>query len=362
MSDDEQPPEDRLPEDLTEEVPFLDDDTDDEGPADLREVLRRSLITGAAIFIPLAVTFLVIGFVVNFLSNSLQPAVGAVGVIPGVTTDDPVALKLIILGVILVVIPVVGFLAEFSTRGTRLGEEFDDLMTSIPGLGSVYSSFNDMSELLLDSDTESFQDVKLVEYPTEDSYVVAFKTSETPAVVGEATGHDDMATLFMPMAPNPVMGGFVIHVSRDRVVDVDMSVEQGIRSIVTSGVAFGEDGAAVALSAEEMRDLGYADRIEGAVDPSPAQPGDAAADSLDAARPDAYDRNVAPEYADTPDKMAERERPPGHTEPTEETPEELASRAADEREDTTESPEELTGSADGDDGDGEEPPTDGGSS
>ncbi|MFB6305090.1 MAG: hypothetical protein ABEH47_07980, partial [Haloferacaceae archaeon] len=46
-------------------------------------------------------------------------------------------------------------------------------------------------------------------------------------------------TLFLPLAPNPVMGGYVLHVEADRVVDVDLTVEEGVQSIVTSGVATG---------------------------------------------------------------------------------------------------------------------------
>jgi len=51
-----------------------------------------------------------------------------------------------------------------------------------------------------------------------------------------------MVTLFMPMAPNPVMGGHAVHVPTSRVHDVDMTVEEGVHSIVTSGVATGEGG------------------------------------------------------------------------------------------------------------------------
>jgi uncharacterized membrane protein len=58
-----------------------------------------------------------------------------------------------------------------------------------------------------------------------------------------------MTTLYLPMAPNPVMGGHVIHVPIERVCDVDMSVEEGVQSIVTSGVAVDEtEDAAVADS------------------------------------------------------------------------------------------------------------------
>jgi len=121
----------------------------------------------------------------------------------------------------------------------RVEAAFDDLMTSIPGVGPIYSSFNEMSELLLDSQSQSFKDVKFVEYPTDESYALAFVTADTPEYIEDAAGHEDMVTLFMPMAPNPVMGGFVISVNRDRVVDVDMSVQQGVQAIVTSGVGLG---------------------------------------------------------------------------------------------------------------------------
>jgi uncharacterized membrane protein len=119
---------------------------------------------------------------------------------------------------------------------------FHDGVERIPGFGSIYTGFRQMSEVVVQSDVDSFRDVKLVEYPSEGSYTIAFVTADTPGNVEQATGTEDMLTLFMPMAPNPVMGGFVLHVSRDRVVDVDMTVEEGVRSIVTSGVTVSGEG------------------------------------------------------------------------------------------------------------------------
>lgn len=232
-----------------------------------RAVVRRSLITGTAIVIPLAVTALVLSFALNFLSsNLLGPVAGAIrstAVFPNSANRITVEILTGILFVVLVF--AIGFVAEFTNGGGRLSEEFDQLMASIPGIGSVYTSFDEMSEVLLDDDTESFREVKLVEYPGEGSYVVAFTTADTPPVIEHDAGHDEMETLFMPMAPNPVMGGFVIHVDADRIVDVDMSVEEGIQSIVTSGVTVGEDDERTpsGLSPGEMRELGRTGTIEG---------------------------------------------------------------------------------------------------
>jgi uncharacterized membrane protein len=63
-----------------------------------------------------------------------------------------------------------------------------------------------------------------------------------------------MVTMFLPMAPNPVTGGFLTHVPRSRVHDVDMTVEEGIRSILTSGVATGnEDDQTQVPSMEDLK-------------------------------------------------------------------------------------------------------------
>jgi uncharacterized membrane protein len=275
-----------------------------------RELLRQSFLSGVAVVVPLLVTLVVLGFVVDVVSNTLDPVVG---VVQGVTPDRDLAavlIELITVCVLLVVVLVVGFVAETGRTRGRLGESFDAVMASIPGVGSVYSSFDEMSDLLLDSDTDSFQEVKLVEYPHDGSYTVAFKTAETPTVVEDGAGHSDMVTLFVPMAPNPVMGGFVIHVSRDRVRDVDMTVEQGIRSIVTSGVAIGEESPHVrGLSADELRELGNPDDARGRIAPGVGP--EAAPGEPSSARREAYERAVSPEHSATPQGIIERAREEG---------------------------------------------------
>jgi uncharacterized membrane protein len=206
---------------------------------DPKAVLRRSFIKGLAILLPLFITLMVVSFLLGFIFQQIGPIVDAVVGVGLVDSEIVVAFATVV--VFLLVVLAIGFVAEYAPGDHHLSDDLDHFMASLPGVGSVYSSFNEMTELLLDSDTDSFQDVKLVEYPGTNSYVVAFKTAETPDVIADETDNEDMITLFMPMAPNPVMGGFVIHASRERVVDVDLTVEEGIRSIVTSGVAIGHD-------------------------------------------------------------------------------------------------------------------------
>jgi uncharacterized membrane protein len=211
-------------------------------PTSLRERLRSILISGFALTIPIIVTLIVLQFVANFLLGAVSPLATGIKEFFGLGSGvDAVVLEVVALGTFILLVFVVGAVAEFR-QGDGLERVFDTAMARIPGVGSVYTSFNEMTEMLLSNDTQSFQEVKLVEFPVERSYTLAFVTADSPPEIERATDHEGMQTLFLPMAPNPVMGGHVLHVSEERVYDVDLTVEEGIRSIVTSGVATSEPG------------------------------------------------------------------------------------------------------------------------
>ncbi|QLH78598.1 DUF502 domain-containing protein [Halosimplex rubrum] len=221
--------------------------------ATVSETVRQVFITGAALTIPILITVMILAFVVNFILQAISPVVAFLSESYGVGSDlSPLVMELLAVLTFVALIFAIGLVAE-ARSGNGFERVFDTLMARIPGIGSLYTSFNEMTELLMSNDAESFREVKLVEFPREGSYSLAFVTADAPPTIGDTTGHDDVTTLFMPLAPNPVMGGYVVHVSTDRVYDVDLTVEQGIRSIVTSGVATGERGEDE--SPEELFDM-----------------------------------------------------------------------------------------------------------
>jgi uncharacterized membrane protein len=201
---------------------------------------RQAFVTGAAVTLPLIVTLVVLGVVVDFVSQQLDPVVGLVSRVTGIQPASEIALKLLAVVALLALIFGIGVVTERRPNRSGFGAFFDTLISRIPGVGSLYQSIDEMSGLLLDSDTDSFQEVKLVEFPDQGSYAFAFLTADTPDVVRDAADEDEMITVFLPLAPNPVMGGYVLHVSEEHVHDVNMTVEEGIQSIVTSGVATGQ--------------------------------------------------------------------------------------------------------------------------
>ena len=121
--------------------------------------------------------------------------------------------------------------------GERLISAFDLVIASIPGLGTIYKSFRRMGDVMLGEDGENFQEVKLVECFGDDVFVLGFKTSDSPATIEDGANQGEMVSMFLPLAPNPVTGGFLTYVPKADVRDVDMTVEEGVRSILTSGVA-----------------------------------------------------------------------------------------------------------------------------
>ena len=220
----------------------------------VRAYVRRALLTGLALTVPLLVTLFVLFFALDLLAGVLDPLVLALEGAFGFTESvSRLTLQVLAVGTLVIVIFLVGAVAESQYGSGRIEPRIEALISSIPGLGSVYESLNEMSKILLSRDSDSFQEVKLVEYPSEGSYTIAFLTAEPGEAVRNATSHQEMVSLFLPMAPNPFMGGFVIHVAADRVYDVDMTVEEGVQAIVSSGVAVDEhaDGVEGRRSAED---------------------------------------------------------------------------------------------------------------
>lgn len=204
---------------------------------DTTALLRQAFLTGLALTIPLVLTLFVLQIALNFVGSVVSPivaglefAVGGIGA-PDVLVE---AATVLTLGTLILLI---GLAAESRAGPDHLSDGFDALMARVPGLGSVYTGIRRMSEVLLEQDTESFQEVSLVEFPREGVYMLAFVTAEPPDAVHEAADAGDMQTLFVPLAPNPVMGGFLVNLPVERVHDLDLTVEEGVQAIVTSGTA-----------------------------------------------------------------------------------------------------------------------------
>lgn len=214
-----------------------------------RERVRTLFLTGVAVVVPVAVSAWVLLAIVRWVGSTLSP-VGAFLRRAGVESDASLVLlqlaSLVLVGVLLVL---VGAFVQLRF-GRRLIERVDGALSSLPGLGTVYGTARQMSDVVLDpngdgADSE-FRDVRLVAFPSRDAYTLGFLTTESPpeTVVATARALDgdpdgEYCTMFLPMAPNPFMGGQLTHVPADRVHAVDLSVEEAAQYILTTGMVDG---------------------------------------------------------------------------------------------------------------------------
>lgn len=196
--------------------------------------LKRWLLNGVVITIPLVITLIVLSVVVNFLLGALSPVVAAVEY---AWSNEPptVVLQFVTILALVGLVIVIGFIADQTPEG-RVSAAVHETMESIPGVSTVYGSVRQASEIFLDDDTDQFQDVKLVEFPNENAHMLAFLTGDTADEIEVSLGAE-MVTVMVPLGPNPTTNGFVMHVPTEHVTDVEMTVEEAVTSIATLGIA-----------------------------------------------------------------------------------------------------------------------------
>jgi uncharacterized membrane protein len=192
--------------------------------------IRKYFISGLLVWLPIIITVLVIKFLVDILSKSLlllppslQPDVLFGFHVPGV-------------GVILtlVVIFLTGLFAA-NLLGRRLVAFGDAVMGRIPLVRSVYTGVKQVTETLFKPGGQSFRKVLLVEYPCPGVWSVAFQTGEVSEDIEGCLGGEQMVSYFIPTTPNPT-SGFLMMAPRSRVKELDISVDQALKFVISLGV------------------------------------------------------------------------------------------------------------------------------
>lgn len=202
--------------------------------------LWKWLVEGIAITIPLVLTLMILLLVLDFVLGMLSPVVGAVDLLWPGSSPPAILIELSTLASLIGLFLLVGFVAD-RTSGSSIAPAFHSRMEAVPVIGSLYMSVRQASDVLFEDGNDQFQDVKLVEFPHEDAYMLGFLTAETPPEIREAVGAAEMQTIMIPLGPNPTSNGFVMHFPTDRVHDVDLTVEDAIHAIATLGVASDPD-------------------------------------------------------------------------------------------------------------------------
>jgi len=191
--------------------------------------IRRYFIAGLLVWLPVGATILVFTLALALVDRLLFLLP------PSWRPEALLGFRIPGLGLILVLIVfvVTGVLAA-NLLGRRLVKLYESVLARIPFVRTVYSAVKHFSEVIFSDSTASFKKVLLIEYPREKLYSLAFQTSENPAEVQAATG-ETVVAVFLPTTPNPT-SGFMLFVPTRSVVELDMSVEEALKMIISLGV------------------------------------------------------------------------------------------------------------------------------
>jgi uncharacterized membrane protein len=193
------------------------------------KTLRSYLVAGLLIWVPVIITVFVIKFLINVSDRALL-------LIPlKYRPEELLGFNIPGLGVLFafLLLLVTGLLAR-NYFGKYIVAGWEKLMSRIPVVRTVYHGARQIAETVFADNSKAFSKVCLIQYPREGAWSLCFQTSSE---VGEVQGRTqrNVVSVFVPTTPNPT-SGFVIILPKDDVIELDMTVDEGLRMIISLGV------------------------------------------------------------------------------------------------------------------------------
>jgi uncharacterized membrane protein len=207
--------------------------------------LRANFLTGLVVAAPIGITIWLAVQVISFVDQSVA------GFIPARYIAGYSHYGLPGSGVVIVIVllTMIGFLTR-----NYLGRAFlaygERLVDRMPVVRSIYGALKQIFDAVIQQSSSSFSEVALIEYPRRGIWAIGFVTSKTSGEVQNLT-EDDVVNIFLPTTPNPT-SGFLLFVPRRDIVTLHMSVEEGIKLVISGGLVTPADSRAAAAQRESV--------------------------------------------------------------------------------------------------------------
>lgn len=210
--------------------------------------IKQYFVTGLVILLPLAVTIVVIGFIVNFLTTPFMGIVSSI--LKSLHLADQGFLflspeqvikylsKFFILILLFLSTIALGMITRwlFIRTAFSLG---DKILHRIPVVNTVYKTTQDIIKTLFVSDKNSFKQVVMVPFPRPDVYALGLIARESPQMCSDKAG-TSLVSVLIPTTPNPTTG-FLLMYRKEELIYIDMKPEDAIKYIVSCGVVVPEE-------------------------------------------------------------------------------------------------------------------------
>jgi uncharacterized membrane protein len=196
----------------------------------MQRFVRRYLIAGLLVWVPILVTVLVLRFLLDLVDQILLLLP------PSLRPDALFGFHIPGLGAVLAVLLLIftGMLVGNIIGRTLVGL-WEDLLNRIPFVRALYSGVKSFSTTILSNQGNSFKKVMLIEYPRQGIWSIGFQTAGDVPQISAHTGGEPQVCVFVPTTPNPT-SGFIMMVPRSQAIELEMSVDAAMKMIVTLGV------------------------------------------------------------------------------------------------------------------------------
>ena len=198
--------------------------------------MKKYFIAGILVWAPLSITIWVIAWGLGLLDGVFGSVMHAIIVVlPEDAARDLQHFRDLPAVGILIVIAVIMLtgLVAINFAGQWWLKVWDKFVNRIPIVRSIYSSVQQVSSTLFSGSGQAFSKALLIRYPHADSWAIAFQTG-TPAKEVTTKLGEDYVNVFLPTTPNPTSGFFMI-VPRAQTIELEMSVEEALKHIVSMG-------------------------------------------------------------------------------------------------------------------------------
>lgn len=192
--------------------------------------LRAYFFAGVLVTAPLAITFWLVWQVISWIDESIKPLIPAHY---NPETYLPFSVPGIGLIVALVFLTLVGAITA-GVVGRLVVRMSERLLARMPVVRSIYGATKQIFETVLAQSSRAFREVVLVEYPRRGIWTIAFITGSTVGEI-QARSDEELVNIFVPTTPNPT-SGFLLFVPKRDLVTLSMSVEDGIKMVVSGGL------------------------------------------------------------------------------------------------------------------------------
>jgi len=199
-------------------------------PISLPRHLRGYFLAGILITAPIGITFYFAWLIVTWIDGKVTPLLPPLYNPETYLPFSVPGLGLLIVGVALTLIGALtaGILGRFWVR------TLERLLSRMPVIRSVYAAIKQIFETVLSNKSDAFREVVLFEYPRRGCWAMGFITGKTDGEIQDAT-EDAVVNVFLPTTPNPT-SGYLLFLPRRELVVLSMTVEEGIKMVVSGGI------------------------------------------------------------------------------------------------------------------------------